>query len=180
MDKETLGKRLQDFFRKEIPITRSMGFSVLGWDGKNLVVSGRVSKNLNHKKNAFGGSIYSLATVAGWGMARLLSEEAGMLCHVVIQEGSMSYLKPLSKDFRARCARPDAKVVEAFIASLKRKGKARLAVTCEITEAVGSKDLPSEDKGPAGLFKGVLVATHTLAAKDDDDDGDEADDSDED
>jgi thioesterase domain-containing protein len=177
MDKETLGKRLQDFFRKEIPITRSMGFSVTGWDGKNLVVSGRVSKNLNHKKNAFGGSIYALATVAGWGMARLLAEEAGMHCHVVIQEGSMSYLKPLSKDFRARCPRPDAKTLEKFLQSLKRKGKARLAVACEITEVVGSKDVNPEGRGTAGLFKGVFVATHTVAAKDEDLD-DETDDSD--
>lgn len=173
MDKETLGKRLQDFFRKEIPITRSMGFSVAGWDGKNLVVAGRVSKNLNHKKNAFGGSIYALATVAGWGMARLMAEEAGMHCHVVISEGAMTYLKPISKDFRARCPKPDAKTLAKFLDALKRKGKARLEVAIEVTEANAAKDA-----GPAGTFKGAFVAVHTLAAKDEDLE-DEADDSDE-
>lgn len=169
MDKQTLGKRLQDFFRREIPITRSMGFSVLGWDGKDLEVSARLSKNLNHKKNAFGGSIYSLATMAGWGMARLLAEEGGMLCHVVIQQGSLDYLKPVSKDFRARCPRPDAKTVEAFMDSLKRKGKARLEVAIEVTEA-GAKG-----PGPAALFKGVFVAVHTRAETEGEDDafGDE-------
>jgi thioesterase domain-containing protein len=168
MDKQTLGKRLQDFFRREIPITRSMGFSVASWDGKILDVSARVSKNMNHKQNAFGGSIYALATVAGWGMARLLAEEAGMHCHVVIQEGSLSYLRPLAKDFRARCHRPDAKAIEKFLAALKRKGKARLAVACEISEVAAQKGATA-----AGRFEGVFVAVHTKAAAADADDGDD-------
>lgn len=161
MDKQTLGKRLQDFFRREIPITRAMGFSVHGWDGKHLDVAARLSKNMNHKKNAFGGSLYSLATMAGWGMARLLAEEGGMNCHVVIQKGSLEYLRPVSKDFRARCPRPDAKTVEAFMQSLKRKGKARLEVACELAEASAAKEA-----GPAARFQGTFVAVHTRAETD--------------
>lgn len=176
MDKETLGKRLQDFFRKEIPITRSMGFSVAGWDGKHLVVAGRLSKNLNHKKNAFGGSLYSLATLAGWGMARLLADEAGMATHVVIQEGSLSYLKPVTKDFRAVVARPAAGEIAAFIDALKRKGRARLAIVCELREAGAAKETK-----PAAVFQGAFVAAavSSSSAADDSDDDEDVEDDDE-
>src|SRR5688572_1120434 len=109
-------------------MSRSMGVTVARLDAEGLELAAPLAPNLNHKRTAFGGSLYSLAVLAAWGTVRRLLAEAGIKAHVVIGEGSLSYLKPVAGEFRAACAAPAEDEAERFRAALSRKGKARISL----------------------------------------------------
>lgn len=150
----TPASELEALLRREIPLSRSMGATVSRLDDRILELAAPLGPNINHKRTAFGGSLYSLATLAAWGTVRQLLEEAGMEAHVVIREGGLSYLKPVAGEFRARCERPSGAEAERFRQALARKGKARLALRCEVRAA----SAPAEE-APAAVFQGVFAAS---------------------
>jgi thioesterase domain-containing protein len=144
---------LEAFLRREIPLSRDMGVSVSHLDGEALELSAPLAPNLNHKRTAFGGSLYSLAVLAAWGTVRLILQDAGIMAHVVISEGGLSYLKPVTGEFRARCPRPPEAAAVAFRHALLRKGKGRIALRCEVREA------SAPEGEPAAVFTGMFAAS---------------------
>ena len=138
-------RQLQELLAQEIPLTRAMGVEVLDYDGYGLVLSAPLAPNINHEWTAFGGSLYTLLVLAGWGLLMLrLREEIGDK-HIVIQQGHVEYLRPVAKDFTARASLPQD--FERFLHTYRRHGRARLVI-----EAV----VPGED-GPAASFSGRYV-----------------------
>lgn len=156
--KKSPASELEALLRREIPLSRSMGVTVALLDKGVLELSAPLEPNLNHKRTAFGGSLYSLATLAAWGTVRQLLKEAGKEAHVVIRKGALSYVKPVAGEFRARCERPSEADAERFRQSLARKGKARLSLRCEVRSASASPD-----SAPAAIFQGVFAANCVTA-----------------
>ena len=154
--------RLEAYFRKEIPLSRGLGARVSRLDGNGLELSAPLAPNLNHKRTAFGGSLYALGTLAAWGAARLLLERAGLKAHVVIQAGSMTYFRPVQGDFLARCDFPPPAAWVRFSQALERKGKGRLSLRCELCPALPPASAAAS--GPAAVFEGVFVAMAKSAA----------------
>lgn len=144
---------LEDFLRREIPMSRSMGVRVTRLDAAGLELAAPLAPNLNHKRTAFGGSLYSLAVLAAWATVRRLLAEAGIKAHVVIGEGSLCYLKPVAGEFRAACAVPPEDEADRFRTALMRKGKARIALRCEVLAAADPAG------GPAAVFQGIFAAS---------------------
>ena len=144
---------LEAFLRREIPLSRSLGVKVSRLDASGLELAAPLAPNVNHKRTVFGGSLYSLAVLAAWGTVRGLLAEAGIKAHVVIGEGSLSYLRPVAGEFRAVCAVPPEEEVRRFRTALERKGKARIALRCEVRAA-------SDPAGsPAAVFQGIFAAS---------------------
>lgn len=141
---------LERLLHHEIPLTRAMAVRVAGWDHRGLRLTAPLAANINHKSTAFGGSLYTLATLAGWGMVQLLvrGDTGAAPPVVIIQHGSMDYLQPLATDLVAVCAPPDGLMLQRFQAMLDRKGRARLALSAEI----------DGQDGPAARFSGSFVA----------------------
>jgi thioesterase domain-containing protein len=123
---------LERILHTEIPLTRAMDVRVVRADQNGLVLGAALAPNLNHKKTAFGGSLNSLATLACWGSIQLLVRDRGQAITVVIQESSVQFLKPVTRDFEAVCPLPPAPVIERFLHMLERKGRARLALEATI------------------------------------------------
>jgi thioesterase domain-containing protein len=128
---ETLAD-LERLLHTEIPLTRVMGVRVVRADQNGLTLGAALAPNLNHKRTAFGGSLNSLATLACWGLIQLLVRDHGQAITVVIQESSVQFLKPVMRDFEAICPLPPAPVIERFLHTLERKGRARLALESAI------------------------------------------------
>lgn len=146
---------LEAFLRREIPLSRDMGVTVTSMENGALELGAPLEPNLNHKRTAFGGSLYSLAVLSAWGTVRRILKDARLDdCHVVIVEGALSYLKPVAGEFRARCEGPSAAEAEKFRQAVIRKGKARLALRCEVRPA----DAEPGD-GPSAAFQGVFAAS---------------------
>ncbi|HWR88210.1 MAG TPA: YiiD C-terminal domain-containing protein [Acidiferrobacterales bacterium] len=118
-------RELERTLHAEIPLTRAMCVRVAHFDATGLTLRAPLEPNINHKCTAFGGSLATLATLAGWGLLQLLLREQQPVT-VVIQESSVQYLRPVAEDMQATCSMPQAGELEKFLRSLARKGMARI------------------------------------------------------
>ncbi|HKE43757.1 MAG TPA: YiiD C-terminal domain-containing protein, partial [Steroidobacteraceae bacterium] len=60
--------RLKAWMNAEIPLTRHIDVRIAGYDQDTLTLLAPLAANSNHKGTAFGGSLFSLAVLAGWGL----------------------------------------------------------------------------------------------------------------
>lgn len=137
---------LEQILHNEIPISRAMGIRVAGYDGASLKLDAPLAPNTNHKSTAFGGSLYSLAVLCGWGLLHLKLAEARLHKLIVIQESSIHYLHPVEHDLHAEC-RLDDDAFSKFLRTLKKHGRARISLDAVITQ----------DNRPAVEFSGRYV-----------------------
>lgn len=71
---------------------------VLAWENGTLRLLAPLAANINDKGNAFGGSLCSLMTIAGWGLAFLQLAEAGLEADIYVADTRIRYLKPVYED----------------------------------------------------------------------------------
>ncbi len=142
----THAKQLEQTLHDEIPISHEMGITVAAYDGKQLRLAAPIAPNINHKCTAFGGSLYSLAVLCGWGMLHLKLAEAGLHKHIVIQEADIRYLLPVDQNMQAECTLDDA-AFQRFLRTLEKHGRSRLALDVVI----------KHDGQPAVEFSGRYV-----------------------
>lgn len=117
---------LQNVLYSEIPITKALGITVKEFSNTSLTLSAPLENNLNHKSTAFGGSLYSVAVLSGWGLIYWLIKSRGLKGHIVIQQSSTNFNKPVVSDITARCSFESEQQIEKFIRMYKSKGKARI------------------------------------------------------
>lgn len=143
---------------EDIPLARHIGVQVLAYDGRSLVLGAPLEANSNHKGTAFGGSLYSLAVLAGWGLLSLEFEARGIDAEIVIQECTVDYRLPVTGDFTARAIAPEASRIERCVRMLARYGKARI----EIATAIEREGL--EAVRMRGTYVIGAIGTQPLAA----------------
>jgi len=120
----------------EIPVTQHLGLEVVWHDAAGLTLAAPLSKNVNHEGTAFAGSVNAVATLAGWGWVWLTLRRAGHEGHVVLQDSSIQYLRPIEMDFTARCLPAEDIEIERLLAGLTRHRRGRVVLGVEIrTEA---------------------------------------------
>lgn len=144
---EPTRQQLERLLHAEIPLTRAMGVTVAGFDALGLTLTAPLAPNINHQDTAFGGSLATLATLAGWGLLQITLRDLATVT-VVIQECRIEYLRPVTADFAATCRMPDSATLEQLRARLQRKGVAR--VTLDVTIGPAQR--------PAVRFQGRYVA----------------------
>lgn len=123
---------LERTLHDEIPLSQAMGIRVTAYDGSHLKLLAPLAPNINHKCTAFGGSLYSLAVLCGWGMLHIKLTEAGLHKHIVIQEADIRYLLPVDQDLHAECHLDDA-AYQRFLRTLNKHGRSRLSLDVVIT-----------------------------------------------
>ena len=128
-------KELQEVINSEIPLTNAIGIKVIEHTDLSLTLSAPLEKNINHKCTAFGGSIYSVAVLSGWGLIYLLLKQYGLPGHIVIQESNTRFLKPVASDITARCSFESKDQYQRFLKMYQRKGIARIQLESKISHA---------------------------------------------
>lgn len=123
---------LQDVLHHEIPLSRDMGVTVVDYDGARLTLKAPLENNINHKATAFGGSLYSLAVLSGWGLLYLQLKEQGLQGHIVIHESQVKYLKPVQGDIIAMAILDEPAIMDRFVKAYRRSGKARIKLHAEV------------------------------------------------
>ena len=121
-----------------IPLARAMQLSLRAHAADELVLAAPLAPNVNDKGCAFGGSLGSLLTLAGWGLIVLHLRARDRACDVYVQDSQMRYLAPVWDDFSAHARLADGESWEAFDAALDARGRARLRVHCRVPLADGS------------------------------------------
>ncbi|MGA9851397.1 MAG: thioesterase domain-containing protein [Gammaproteobacteria bacterium] len=144
--------RLEAYLYRYIPLVRHMQVRIAAWDAAGLTLTAPLAANINHEATAFGGSLVSLATLAGWGLIWLQLEKE-LSAHIVVTESHMHYLHPVTEALVAHCPLPDEAARQTFFAVLQRRRKARLELTSQILQ----------EKTVCARFTGSFVAYRELA-----------------
>lgn len=142
---------IQDYLHEHIPLTKAMGVTVLKAGPSGAVLSAPLEPNINHRETVFGGSASSLAILAAWCVVHFGLQREGLPCRVVVQKNTMSYDKPIAGAFTSRCDTPDTEAWQRFVAMVKRKKMARIAVTSVLEYG----------QEIVGTMEGVFVAVRT-------------------
>ncbi|WP_339723481.1 bifunctional GNAT family N-acetyltransferase/hotdog fold thioesterase [uncultured Paraglaciecola sp.] len=96
-------KLLQSTWHDTIPISEQMGIKLHQYTGRTLETRASLNKNINLHGTMFAGSIFSLATLTGWGMIFLQLKEKGLEGEIVLGDGNIHYHKPITMQPRALC-----------------------------------------------------------------------------
>ncbi|MET1219317.1 MAG: bifunctional GNAT family N-acetyltransferase/thioesterase [Glaciecola sp.] len=92
---------LQDTWETTIPISEQMGIQLHQYTGNTLEVRASLNKNINLHGTMFAGSIFSLATLTGWGMIYLQLKQQGLSGDIVLGDSNIHYHKPITAQPRA-------------------------------------------------------------------------------
>ena len=128
---------LELFLHEMIPLAKAMGVGVEVSDDRALVLTAPKEQNKNSLNTAFGGSLVSLATLAGYGVVWELMREVKTEkpeWHIVVKESRAAYKRPVIGDLRAICERPAQAAIAEFKEALARYGKAKLKLRASIVE----------------------------------------------
>lgn len=90
-------QQLQYTWHKEIPVSKFMQLEVLNSDENVLILSAPIAPNINVHKTMFAGSIYTLATLCGWGAIHLFMQMHSKSGSIVLSEGSINYQRPIKE-----------------------------------------------------------------------------------
>lgn len=91
-------RALERRWHREIPISAAMGIAVREFDGQRLGVSAELEPNRNVHGTAFAGSLFSLASLAGWGQVYLQLERRALEGSIVFVEGNIRCLRPVTAE----------------------------------------------------------------------------------
>ena len=123
---------LCDVWRQRMPITAALHVSVVTVSDSELRLGMPLAPNRNHKGTMFAGSLSALATLAGWSTLWLLMQEADPESHLVIQDATIRYLRPVRTDATARAVMPERAIRDKLLATYQRRGRARIPVEATI------------------------------------------------
>jgi thioesterase domain-containing protein len=129
----------EHFLHEMIPLAKAMEVGVEVSDNHALVLTAPKERNKNSLNTAFGGSLVSLATLAGYGVVwELMRDEKDGTkpeWHIVVKESRAAYRRPVLGDLRAICERPAQAAVAEFKEALARYGKAKLKLRARVIES---------------------------------------------
>jgi len=109
-----------------------MGVEVAQASGERVELAAPFAPNINHLETVFGGSASAVAILAAWTLLHVRLKEAGISSHVVIQQNSMKYERPMTGDFTAISTFADSATWERFLHTLERKHRARITIAAQL------------------------------------------------
>ena len=99
--------RLEAAYHELIPISAHMQISVKSWEDGKLVLHAPLAANINHQGSGFGGSLFSIAALAGWGIIELALADLDRPSNTVIANTDVGYKRPVFEDFDCICELPE-------------------------------------------------------------------------
>ena len=137
-------QELQALWRHQIPISDKMGIRITQYTGYRFEASALFNANLNPCESMFSGSIFTMATLAGWGFVWMLLKERKLAADIVLADSHIRFSSPLTERPRAVASVEELRGDLDRLAS-GRKGRVAVDVS------VYSGDLP------AATFTGTYI-----------------------
>jgi len=149
---------LEAYLHKHIPMSGFMQVSVIDVHPEHVLLSAPLAPNINHRETVFGGSAAAVAVLAAWSLIHTRLSRSGLSSRLVIQRNSMSFEQPITGTFTARSSILKEDKWELFTRTIRRKGKARIAVSCDLASAgriVGRFEGEFVALGPEATASGI-------------------------
>ncbi len=130
--------QLQQFMLDTIPMARSMALAIDHFDGDQVVLSAPLAANSNDKGCAFGGSLVSLMTLAGWSLANLLLGDEAASAEIYVQDSQVRYLAPVWERLVVQARLAPGHEAGEWRQAYRRHGRSRMAVDVDCRLQDGS------------------------------------------
>ena len=127
--KLTLSQQLQSTWHQTIPMSKAMNMAIAYYNSEQLFTHCDLAFNKNLHNTMFAGSVYTLATLTGWGWVYLQLAEAGIKGDIVLADAHIKYHKPLVGVGYAKVAKSE---VVGNIEPLKQNKKAKFKLTAKV------------------------------------------------
>ena len=158
----TKDEQFLQWVREQIPLTQAMQIEALAFDGQTLRLSAPLAPNVNDKGTGFGGSIVTLATLAGWALTTLVLKDHQINAEVVIAKSEIHYYKPITSRFTAQVS-CELSVVEAMLARIDERGRGKLPLEIFVFDEPDSQsDTPSEEQLKQSINSDAAVKLDAL------------------
>ncbi len=108
-----------------------MGIKLHQYSGNSLETRASLNKNINLHGTMFAGSIFSLATLTGWGMIYLQLRARGLSGDIVLGDADIHYHKPITRKPRALC---HIESLQAKWATLNDGKKCKVTLTVKVLD----------------------------------------------
>ncbi|MCJ8321111.1 MAG: bifunctional GNAT family N-acetyltransferase/hotdog fold thioesterase [Colwellia sp.] len=139
-----LAQELQNTWHNTIPMSKVMNLAISYYDQKSIVTHCDIAFNQNIHHTMFAGSIYTLATLTGWGWVYLQLNREKLTGDIVLADASIRYIKPIKGAAYATTSFTQA---SGKLSVLNKGKKARFTLSVNVM---------SGDK-LAAVFKGIYV-----------------------
>lgn len=124
-----LAQTLQQTWHQTMPLSKAMNMEVNYYNQLALQCSCDYAFNQNIHHTMFAGSIYTLATLSGWGWLYLQLAQEKLTGDIVLADADIQYLTPINGPAYSYL---DTDMVVGNIAVIKRNKKARFTVKVAI------------------------------------------------
>lgn len=115
-----------------IPLADAMDLKIRRYTGDEVEMTAPLAPNANDKGCAFGGSMASLLTLAGWGLIELNLHTRGLDCDIYVGDSRVRYHQPVWHELRGVARFAGVGALDSLIAGLRERGKGRVDVVGEI------------------------------------------------
>ncbi|MBK4714347.1 MULTISPECIES: fatty acid biosynthesis protein FabY [Tenebrionibacter/Tenebrionicola group] len=88
--------QLQQAWYQHIPLSEKMGVRILQYTGQKFITTMPESGNQNPHHTLFAGSLFSIATLTGWGLIWLMLRERHLGGTIILADAHIRYSKPIS------------------------------------------------------------------------------------
>jgi thioesterase domain-containing protein len=120
-----------------MPPVAAMRLRAVAFDGDVLRLHAPLDANVNDKGCAFGGSMASAMTLAGWGLLTLRLAAAGLDAEVYVADSQLKYLRPLYADLLAEAWLEPGTDGDALLRGLRERGRARATLQARVLDPDG-------------------------------------------
>jgi thioesterase domain-containing protein len=93
---DDVSTELQTTWHNTIPLSKAMNLAIGFYDQKSLVTTCDEDFNKNLHNTMFAGSIYTLATLTGWGWVHLLIQQKNLDGNIVLADANIRYHSPVT------------------------------------------------------------------------------------
>lgn len=124
---QSLLEQLTTLWHEGIPMAKGMQIKAAEFDGVRFTTTVPWQPNQNHHNSQFAGSIYSQATLTGWGRIWLALQQQGLDGTIVLAQGEIRYRKPITEPLPCHC---DATDID--LSDLKQGKNAKIALNIDL------------------------------------------------
>lgn len=135
-----------DVHYRAMPPVAALQLEPAAMQGEALRLRAPLAANVNDKGCAFGGSLISIMTLAGWGLVTKRLRDAGLDADVFVADSQVRYRAPLFGDLDAHARLAPGQDWQDVIEAMRRDGRASANLSARVVLPNGGAAVRAESR----------------------------------